>query len=444
MKKILYLLIITLAIQLIFNSCGHIEPLPTASEAEQGDTSYVQIFPNWNKNKYNFNSPKDVLIGRDGYLYIADSANHRVVVIDQAGNEILEDEYGNNFQGLSEINFDTFGKIQPIRLGQDSKMNLLMVDGGNRIFAWNQHYNNTGINGVATKIAIRDDENNDIKYIHKIDSLIAYLNDGFSLLREETEFENNEKLIDSLLAPHIFFNGNDKQNILLDTYGDPRNIKITDLVAFGKDYNNGIYILDKRYNRIVKLRYIPQNLLRLGDSSIVINYKTIFDKVVTGQGTGAGFVMEPRSIDMDVSGNLYYTQTDGVYSCHGISAGTYRSIFIPGEDDILELDRFGSAWDVNFSKDGIIYIVDAKKNYVQTFNNNGKFLRNIGTILSADSSSDSSAVPTKIGNILDRPESIAVKDNIIYIADTGNDRIVRYQYVILSEQNLEDYKNYQY
>jgi hypothetical protein len=424
MKRTVLINTITIIALFILYKCGHIEKLPTVSEVEQGDTSYVQMYPDWEKEEYNFNTPKDIFVGNDGYLFIADSGNSRVVVLDQAGSTVVEDEYGNKFQGLADINIPGKGNVQPIRLGQDSKMNLLFIDGGNQIYAWNQYYNNVGIRYVSTEVTLQHTGSGTILNSSRIDSLNYYLTNGYTLVSSKRD--SSEDLINSILAPHTFFDGNDPKNWeFVDDYGDTRNTIILDLVAFGKDYGNGIYILDKRYNRIVKLKYIPKYLLVMSDFSVVICYEAVFSEVATGQGTGAGFVMEPKSISIDASGNIYYTQTGGVYSCHGISAGSYRTLFNPGEDDILDIGRFKSAWDVSVDSRGIIYVVDAGSDDIQTFDNRGKFLRNIGTTIVDGVSS----------NVLNHPEAISISDNTVYVADTGNSRIVRFQYVILAEQS---------
>ena len=180
--------------------------------------------------------------------------------------------------------------------------------------------------------------------------------------------------------------------------------------------------------------------------------------------------MDPKSITIDLSGNIYYTQTGGVYSCHGISAGSYRTLFNPGEDDLLDIGRFQCARDVGIDSRGIIYIVDKGSNYIQTFDNEGNFLRNVATtdimidttfletvysyeidstVIPYDTTIvDSSVVEIdttvsfQLAEILNKPEAIAINQNILYVADTGNSRIVRFQYVIMTEQNLQDLQEY--
>jgi len=437
MRKNILLNIVAFFVLLIFINCGHFEPLPKVGEAEQGDTSYVQIFPNWEQDAYNFQSPKDVLVGNDGYIFVADSGNGRIVVLDQAGFEISKDEYGNDFNKLSEINISDKGRIEPLRLNQDSKMNLLIADGSNQVYAWNQHFNNVGIKAVAKKYWLKNNNTNNTIVLNEIDSLPYYMENEWSIVN--AEFEENEELIENLLAPHVFFDGNDMRNILLDTYGDTRNSKIVDVVAFGKDYSNGMHMLDKRYNRIVRLKYVPKHLLFLEDSSVVFNYEAVFSEVVTGQGTGAGFVMDPKSISLDESGNIYYTQTGGSFSCHGISVGSSRSIFSPNENEILDLNRFDIAYDISIDSRATIYVVDAGKNLIQTFNGQGQFQRNIGTVVIDTSYAESDSLyQVEIAEILNRPESVDINENTVYIADTGNSRIVRFQYVILAEQNQKD------
>lgn len=441
MKRSIFIYITFIFALLIFFKCGHMEKLPTISEIEQGDTAYVHIFPNWEKEEYNFNTPKDIIVGNDGYLFIADSGNSRILVLDQAGSIITEDEFGNNFQGLAEISIPGRGNIQPLQLSQDSKMNLLFCDGSNQIYAWNQYYNNAGIRYVSTEVTLQHTASGRIMNSSRMDSLSYYLTNGYTLV--DAKRDSSEELINSILAPHAIFNGNDPKNYeFVDDYGDTRNTKIVDIVAFGKDYSNGIYVLDKRYNRMIKLKYVVKYLLILGtgtDYSVAFDYECVFSEIATGQGSGAGFIMDPKSIAMDLSGNIYYTQTGGVYSCHGISAGSCRTLFNPGEDDILEIGRFKSAWDVSVDSRGIIYVVDAGSNYIQTFDNRGDFLRNIGTTIVVGDSSD----VYELADILNEPEAISINDNIVYVADTGNSRIVRFQYTIMTEQNLQDLQEYQ-
>jgi DNA-binding beta-propeller fold protein YncE len=80
---------------LLAAGCGEKIPAPTESESgiELGDTTYIQISPPWDGDHgYDFSQPKDILLGYDTFIYIADTGNDRVLRMDAAGT-VLE-EYG--------------------------------------------------------------------------------------------------------------------------------------------------------------------------------------------------------------------------------------------------------------------------------------------------------------------------------------------------------------
>ncbi|MGC9364855.1 MAG: hypothetical protein ACP5FZ_09840 [Fidelibacterota bacterium] len=417
--------VMAVVLTMVLSDCVSKEPLPTFYESEQADTSYIQVMPNWEQSVYGFNAIKDILIGEDSYLFIADSGNNRIIVLDRAGNLVESDDYGNDFSGLASLEVPGVSAIEPLRLTQDSKMNLIIADGSNRLYAWNQFFNNVGVDSVATELLLFNSQTNDTHRLTQIDSLLFYSNSGYAVL--DVQFERNEERIAEVLGVHIFYDGYDIKNILKDEYGDPRNSRIVDVAAFGQDYDAGLYLMDYRYNRIIKGYYYIRDVLRLSDQSIVFAYGCRFSEVVTGQGSGAGYVMEPNSISLDASGNIYYTQTGGNFLCHGLAGGSYRTLFDPGADEIMNTSRFGIPRDICIDSRSVIYVADAGLNYIHSFSGTGAFIRNIGTE-PVDS--------VEVGYILDRPEALVFEDNILYVADTGNARIVRFQYVVLAEQNV--------
>ncbi len=96
-------------------------------------------------------------------------------------------------------------------------------------------------------------------------------------------------------------------------------------------------------------------------------------------------------------------------------------------NEIMNTDRNGKPTDIYVDSRNVIYIADAGLNYIQPFDSQGSFVRNIGTAI-VDS--------LEVGYIFNRPESVVCEDDILYVADTGNARIVRFQYVVLAEQNV--------
>jgi hypothetical protein len=71
-----------------------------------GDTVYIQQSPNWT----GFNNPQDMLFGKDQFIYVADTDNDRIVMLNIAG------------QVLGEKNIR-----KPIALDQNNKLELLVV-----------------------------------------------------------------------------------------------------------------------------------------------------------------------------------------------------------------------------------------------------------------------------------------------------------------------------
>ena len=84
-----------------------------------GDTTYVEIYPPYQSG---FNGPTAILYGYDQLLYVADTRNNRVVMMDAAGG----------YLGACHID-------QPISLAQDYRLDLLvggiMMKNGNQVGA---------------------------------------------------------------------------------------------------------------------------------------------------------------------------------------------------------------------------------------------------------------------------------------------------------------------
>ncbi len=104
--------------------------------------------------------------------------------------------------------------------------------------------------------------------------------------------------------------------------------------------------------------------------------------------------------------------------------GNFFSAFGP-ETDIMALNQFANPRDVwvagQYLGNRWIFVADTDSNRVQVFNPTGDFLmyaggRRVGT--------GSSAV--EYFDQLSSPEAVAHFEGILYVADTGHDRICRY------------------
>ncbi|MGD1045663.1 MAG: hypothetical protein ABR936_10110 [Bacteroidota bacterium] len=111
MKNILSILIFLLCAIILCDGCTDRYPIGPFLDSQNnsylvGDTSYLEIYPPF---QLGFNGPAAVLVGNDQLLYVADTRNNRVVLMDIAGG----------FLGSCHID-------QPISLAQDFRLDLLV------------------------------------------------------------------------------------------------------------------------------------------------------------------------------------------------------------------------------------------------------------------------------------------------------------------------------
>jgi len=108
MKRVLSLSVVFLL--LVFAGCEEKIDLTDFEKGKGGnnnigDTAYINISPYWT----GFNAPEDIIVGHDGFIYVADTKNDRVVLLDLNGKVL----------GSTSIK-------NPIALAQDYQLNLLV------------------------------------------------------------------------------------------------------------------------------------------------------------------------------------------------------------------------------------------------------------------------------------------------------------------------------
>ena len=111
MKHYAYISIILFAVFIVGSGCTDRASINEFTALENtyytvGDTSYVEIYPPY---QLGFNGPTAVLYGNDQLLYVADTRNNRIVMMDAAGGVL----------GACQID-------QPISLAQDFRLDLLI------------------------------------------------------------------------------------------------------------------------------------------------------------------------------------------------------------------------------------------------------------------------------------------------------------------------------
>ncbi len=316
-----------------------------------GDTVFVQLNPVWE----GFNKPQDVMVGREPFIYVADTDNDRIVMLNLDGQVL----------GTRSIN-------RPIALAQDYKLNLIVVAEFD-----------TSVSGVTQTFSA----------VYKLD--LASVNHQIAsasitrLLPREVDLNRPEVEYTGVC---VFFN-----NMFYVSRKGPNNSSFI-------DPDNSI------------LHFIPKKFIDgVSEGDTLIGRVPNIDQL--GQGPVSAYDISSLTSFNDQSIDIIVTLTGGTsfkanwlhYQITPIDQ-RYVSNFSPESGlDLMETNRFerpeGSALDPS----GNIYIVDAGKDRVYKFNSFGDELESFGG-----------------PDDFNEPHGVAFFNKTLYVADTGNNRILRF------------------
>ena len=392
-----------------------------------GDTTYLLVQPVWSSDQ-GLNKPIEISIAQDGRIFVADEANQSILVFDQDGNR------PDGFEDLISLVDNNNIEITPKDLDIDKKMNVFYIDGSQRIFVWNQYWNEVGISKVSTSATfIHTQTGADTIAIAGTDIWLSLLNDSdWGIL--DGDMTTDQALIDSLMRPHLFYDGKDEMNLYLDTYYQSDKSQFTGLTA-PADNENMVFVTDNyggsnNQYRIVQVDFKRSLILELTSGDLVWAYTGCFGSTIKGYGTGAGTVNKPVSIDVDYQGNLYYTQEGDYFPIHMISPNLggdfaiYTSGFQPEADDIMNPSLFLNPVDIAVDNNRNSYIVDQQNSDITVFNFKGDFFKKAGYIDESD-------------KIMSNPVAATVDDRgVLYVCDSEHGAIYRFKLSNLLDEDL--------
>jgi len=372
-------------ILLVAFHCGRKMPLPSVQSSADSfgasDTSYIRLNLSWDAATIGYHpanpmTPVDLVIGEDGYLFIADSANNRVITVSQSGNLVTRQ------------NLDSIEPIEaPVGLDVDSKLNLLIVNGTNVVYVWNQYLNNIGVDSIATGMNAE----------------------------QQLIFSADAAKIDSVLGIHSFYIDADETS---DFQG----------IAFGPSADSTVFITDKGNNRILQLKIRFSGAVKLKNNRIHPTFQGVYEKDIATYGSGAGTVDNPRGITVDNNGNVYFVQLGGNFLVQKLKrqGKRYISAYTLYEDPIMDLNRFEGPYDIALDKNENIFVIDTRAGKAYKFINNGNRAGQMASLGRKGLAEATFAFP----------RSIVVSDNdVVYIADVENHIIERFQ-LSISEEDL--------
>ena len=418
--------LITCLIGLVFVTCTDFSAkrsLPTATSPYQSfganDTSYIRLSPDWNVAEvgYNFSNPTDIVIGRDGYIFIADKGNNKIVVLNKSG-EVQNHSRLNNIVNIEN----------PIGIDIDSKLNLFIVNGTNKIYCWNQYINYADIDSVILQYIVRDTVTND-QFTYTFPELIEAFEDTTRhLIVEDYTLSGDQVLKDSLSNVSVFYEDPSEEAQFMGVAAG----------AYGKGF---IYVTDAGRNRILKIDVVPNGIVILKNKWIGYTYIADYNRIVASYGSGAGTVDFPLAITTDNDGNIYFTQTGGNFLVQKLSYKDYNSIFILGEHPIMDLrdpPQFILPADIAVDEESFIYVVEKEPYTIIKTNPDSS----VDTTYSYIHKFTPDGRIVDLGNkgiataVFQNPQGIAVdEDNIIYIVNTEKNRIERFK-MSVSEEDL--------
>ncbi len=430
-----------------FFACVEKMPLPDSlddnTKFTAGDTIYLLIQPIWDES-VGLQSPIEISVAQDGRVFVADTTAKSIFVFSQNGDLLT------GFDELRNL------PMKPIDVDIDQKMNIYFIDGSQKIFVWNQYINNVGVEEMAVSGLFYNEDAGSVTIDAFSQEWSIYL-ENIDWTLQSVNWGNPQNVIDSLLAPHIFYDGSHPIHSFNDIYYESEFSTFSGLSAT-RDESNFIYALDYIHDRIVRIDLQRTHLLKLSNGETIWTHRGVFKSSISESGTGAGTVNQPLGIDVDYNGNIYYTQTGDFFSVHKIrpvtfgTYTTYPSVFQQGTNEIMDLYRFSDPFDVAVDNKQFVYVSNTEEQEIQVFNSDGQFFLKAGvenftvdTTLYIFNGIDTVAVDTFVTieekGFLVEPQGVTVDSRgIIYICDTPTSRILRYR---LSNQLDEDLQPFQ-
>ena len=316
MKKILLILFVVTSIYFI--SCGDkldLTEFSTGKKIENpSDTSYIQLKPVWE----GFKNPSDIMIGKEPFIYVADTDNDRVVMMNTAG-----------------LILGSVSIRKPVALAQDYRLNLYVcaefdttIGGESKVF------------GALYKIDLFASGNQ--LWTAQLKRLLPATSSHFQ--KERRRYTGIAVLYDnSYLVTRV---GPDNSSPI-----DPDNA----LIEFTQVKNSDGTYRDSLMGRLPNFEANGSGLLSINQLSSVTAFNRKNREIVTTQTGNTSF---------KVQWLRFIITTD--------YAG-YVSKFDPTIEpvDFLKPNKFNAPEDVTVDNSNNVFVVDSKKDSLFKFNQFG-------------------------------------------------------------------------
>lgn len=354
MKKVLLLVFAGL---LIYSGCDDKFQIPNIPNEQAGnisDTIYVKQNPDWT----GFNKPEDIIVGHEPFIYVADTYNDRIVMMNVAGQVL----------GAKKIK-------HPVALAQDYRLNLIVCAKFD-----------TTINGQPASFSA----------VYKIDLVSA----GHIISQAKM----------TRLLP---------QNPSIDPFAFSRpDREYTGVTVF---YDNSFYVSRKGpvnsnpVDRDNAILHVEEK------TSPYTGRDTLYISKIAGlaaEGTGLMSANQISSLKSFGRHNFDFILTlvgensfkvQWLHYVNTMDFQGYQSQLQPFNSDMMAVNRFGKPEGVTIDNKNNIFVADAEKDSIFKFNSFGEEMESFGG-----------------ADVFNHPHAVAFYDRTLYVADTDNNRIVRY------------------
>ncbi len=348
--------------------------LPKASGGQVvGDTSYIQMQPVWT----GFSSPKGIKVGYDYILYVTEPDSNRVQMVELSGANVGHSQYVKDPVAITEdrrfnliiaCEYDTIVASRPVTVAAIAKI---------RLYDYNHD-----ISAAPVEIVHHENVQNQI------------VRDGSGGLVSGREYTGVAVLPDN--SYYVTRHGNNNSSPI-----DPDNM----VLHFSKN--------DLQYSSDY-IDLVP-SLLPTGSGFAAINNLSGITTFNTKQ-FGTDFIV--TQVDPANAFKVkWFTFNPGselaapTWSSRlSLDQTKYSSGILP---DMLS-NIFVSPQAVMVDDRSNIYVVDSGLDSLMKFDMTGKLLHE-------------SFGPVKSGNALLNPSGVTYFNKIVYISDTGHDRVLRYE-----------------
>lgn len=314
---------ISITALLLFSGCGEKFDL-SVFESEKtggnvaGDTVYVKLTPEWS----GFSNPTDIIIGKDYFIYVTDTDNNRVVMLNQNG-DILS----------------TLTVPKPVKIEQDYQLNLIVIAKFDTV-----------VNNVSRSVDA----------VYKINMVAGGHNLGSApvsrVLPRPGSGVSASDLRISYTGISVFYN-----NSFYISRTGPNNTSVVDPDNSILSYQKSPTGRDTLLGRLPAIDPNGTGILSAnGISSLVGFDKRNIDFILTLKGDNS-FRVQWLTYVVSSLGEQYELKLSP-----------------QGGSDLMQINKFTDPSDVTIDRSGNIYVADMAKDSVYRFNQFGGILQKLG------------------------------------------------------------------